>query len=107
MAKEARQGQILYALCLLETATEPSAIADDMRALINEFDELFLTPHNLPPPRAIEHHITLKEGTDPINVRPYRYAHFQKDKIERQVNDMLQYGIIRPSSAHYPPQFYL
>lgn len=58
-------------------------------------------PTELPPIRDIEHHITLKEGTDPINVRPYRYAHFQKEKIEQQVRDILQSGLIRPSSSPF------
>jgi hypothetical protein len=34
----------------------------------------------------------------PIVVRPYRYPQLVKDKLERQCNDMLKQGIIRPSS---------
>ncbi|KAL6347245.1 hypothetical protein AAG906_013681 [Vitis piasezkii] len=53
----------------------------------------------LPPQRDIEHQITLEEGTDPINVRPYRYAYFQKDEIERQVSDMLNW-VDSPGPVH-------
>lgn len=82
MAKEGRQGQILFAICATEESQEPKPLNDDMRVLIHEFDEIFKTPNSLPPMRAIEHHINLKVGSDPINVRPYRYAYFQKDEIE-------------------------
>ena len=49
----------------------------------------------------MDHHITLKERTEPINVRPYRYAYFQKDEIEKQVHDMLKLGLIRPSTSPF------
>ena len=32
---------------------------------------------------------------------PYRYAHFQKEAIERQVQEMLQIGLNRPSTSPY------
>ncbi|XP_013601199.1 PREDICTED: uncharacterized protein LOC106308599 [Brassica oleracea var. oleracea] len=59
------------------------------------------TPHGLPPVRDIEHTITLKEGTDPINVHPYRYTYFQKDEIERKVAEMLNAGIIQSRSSPF------
>jgi hypothetical protein len=33
--------------------------------------------------RKVDHYITLKESTEPINVRPYSYAYFQKEEIEK------------------------
>lgn len=33
--------------------------------------------------------------------RPYRYAHYQKEEIERQVADMLHKGVIQPSSSSF------
>ena len=32
-----------------------------------------------------------------MNVRPYRYPQFQKDEIERLIQEMLEARIIRPS----------
>lgn len=55
----------------------------------------------LPPSREFDHFIPLKEGTGPINVRPYRYAHFQKNEIERQVAEMLATGLMRPSTSQF------
>ena len=34
--------------------------------------------------------IVLKEGVDIMNIRPYRYLHYQKNEIEKIVNEMLQ-----------------
>ena len=40
-------------------------------------------------------------GTQPVNVRPYRYSPAQKSKIEKQIKEMLQHGIIRQSSSSF------
>jgi hypothetical protein len=36
-----------------------------------------------------------------VNVRPYRYPYFQKQEIEKQVEQMLSNGIIRPSTSPF------
>ncbi|KAL0554844.1 hypothetical protein IC582_008772 [Cucumis melo] len=69
--------------------------------LLKQFASVFEWPTALPPQRSIDHHIYLKSGTDPVNVRPYRYAHHQKEEMERLVDEMLSSGIIRPSKSPY------
>ena len=69
--------------------------------VLNQFSDIFDWPEKLPPRRSIEHHIHLKEGTNPVNVRPYRYAYHQKEEMERLVSEMLALGIIRPSVSPY------
>jgi hypothetical protein len=73
----------------------------DMKEIINNFEDIFYEPTQLPPAREVDHCIPLKEGTEPINVRPYRYAYFQKTEIEKQVQDMLKLGLIKPSTSPF------
>ncbi|KAL0554696.1 hypothetical protein IC582_008623 [Cucumis melo] len=73
----------------------------EFEQLQQEFSDVFEMSDGLPLMRRIDHRIQLKEGTDPINVRPYRYPHAQKNEIERLVNDMLASGIIRPSTSPF------
>lgn len=49
----------------------------------------------------IVHSIVLHEGMAPISVRAYWYPHHHKAEIERQVDEMLQQGIIRHSSSPF------
>jgi hypothetical protein len=40
-------------------------------------------------------------GAAPVNIRPYKYSLAQKDEIERQIAEMMQNGIIKPSQSPY------
>lgn len=73
----------------------------EVKKILREFGSVFQMPQGLPPKRNREQAITLQSGTYPINIRPYRYSHIQKDEIEKLVKEMLQAGIIRPSISPY------
>nr|GEW20764.1 putative mitochondrial protein [Tanacetum cinerariifolium] len=73
----------------------------DLDEILTEFLDVFSMPARLPPSRDHEHAIVLKQGTEPINVRPYRYPQLQKDEIETLVGEMIEAGIIRPSNSPY------
>ena len=100
MVKETRQQQFIFALFVQEQLGLRK-IQPEMESLLRQFREVFQEPTELPPSREIEHTISLKGGTDAVNVRPYRYAHFQKDEIERQVQAMLSSGLIRSSTSPF------
>ena len=70
-----------------------------LTGVLNRYSKVFATPQGLPPKRNHEHTITLKEGTDPVGVRPFRYPQSQKDEIERLIEEMLTAGIIKPSTS--------
>ncbi|XP_028230859.1 uncharacterized protein LOC114411353 [Glycine soja] len=98
----------LYQLHVLPV-TEPEQPAPPhpipaMEHLLLRYNHLFQKPSTIPPPRQVVHCITLKPATPPITVRPYRYPHFQKNKIENQVSELLAAGLIRPSTSPYSSQ---
>lgn len=67
-----------------------------LQEIISRHQQVFATPTGLPPQRDHEHTIVLKEGCDPVSVRPYRYLQCQKDAIERLIAEILAAGIIKP-----------
>jgi hypothetical protein len=69
--------------------------------LLNRFHTLFEAPSSLPPPRPHDHRIHLIPDSSPVNVRPYRYPYYQKAEIEKQIAEMLQSGMIRPSRSPF------
>jgi hypothetical protein len=72
-----------------------------MEAILHEFADILKEPAGLPPTRGVDHCISLKDGTEPINVQPYRNAYYQKEEIEKQVHEMLNSGLIKPSTSPF------
>jgi hypothetical protein len=72
-----------------------------IQQLLQLFKGVFEESTGMPPARSHDHKIILLEGTQPTCVRPYRYPYYQKEEIERQVRDMLNSGVIRPSQSPY------
>lgn len=66
-----------------------------LQRVMSRFVEVFEEPTGLPPIRGREHAINLKQGSNPVSVRPFRHPHAQKEEIERQVTLMLKAGIIQ------------
>jgi len=58
-------------------------------------------PRSLPTNQSHDLKIILKEGTSPINARPYRYPSLQKDVMEKILQEMLEAGVVRPSQSPY------
>lgn len=72
-----------------------------MQKLLHKFTNIFQGPKGLPPKRQHDHRIILKPGSILVNVRPYRYVVTQKNITKEIVMDMLQTGVIKPSSSPY------
>lgn len=73
----------------------------ELRTLLLKYSMVFNPPTDLPPKRTQDHAIPLVKGSNPVKVKPYRYAHCQKSQIEKMVMEMLQQGIIQPSSSPF------
>ena len=83
------------------TGDVPSNIPEPLQKVIQHYTSVFEMPTGLPPLRSQQHQITLRNGSNPVNVRPYRYPQIQKAEIEMLVGDMLQAGIIQPSRSPF------
>ncbi|XP_035541724.1 uncharacterized protein LOC118344712 [Juglans regia] len=106
LMQEWRHGAELFCLAAIESDSAlpvdfTTNLAPDIRAILLEHQQVLSTPKALPPSRRFDHRILLKNESAPINVAPYRYAHFQKNEIERQVEEMLSTGLIRPNTSPF------
>lgn len=50
-----------------------NGIPEFLQSAISKYGQIFKSPEGLPQRRDHEHAITLKEGSNPVSVRPYRY----------------------------------
>lgn len=66
-----------------ESVKFPTEISEKCQEILRAYEDVFRTPSELPPRRIFDHHIYLQPGSRPVNVRPYRYPHFQKNEIEK------------------------
>lgn len=74
---------------------------EEVTKLLGQFFDVFQEKITLPPERKQVHQIKLFPEHGPINVRPYRYPHHQKEEIEKQVTELLIAGVIRPSMSAF------
>ncbi|XP_035836073.1 uncharacterized protein LOC118484192 [Helianthus annuus] len=79
----------------------PCSTDAHITTLLELFRPLFQDPHGLPPNRLHDHHIPLLNNNHTVNVKPYRYPHFQKQIMTRLITDMLTDGVIRPSQSPF------
>ncbi|KAL4279714.1 hypothetical protein GQ457_03G015840 [Hibiscus cannabinus] len=91
-------------LLMLDTQLElkgaeclPQGISD----LLHEFSDVFAEPKGLPPARGFEHRINLVDEQAVVKMKPYRYPSWQKDEIEKMINEMLGSGIIRDGNSAF------
>ncbi|KAF5468658.1 hypothetical protein F2P56_012797, partial [Juglans regia] len=96
------KGKGFFLQLLLEGDTEkPKDLREDVQQLLTMFSQVFEVPRGLPPSRPQDHRIPLKNGTQPMMARPYRYFHYQKSEIEKIVVELLESGVIRPSTSPF------
>ncbi|XP_058000777.1 uncharacterized protein LOC131179089 [Hevea brasiliensis] len=62
----------------------------ELESLLLQYDNIFLDPVRLPLRSSHDHKIILQEVAQPVNVRPYKYASFENDVIEKLIKEMLE-----------------
>lgn len=85
----------------LPSPIDTSKLDPSIASLLSHYTNVFSIPKSLPPHRNQDHHIHLLPGSNPINVKPYRYPHCQKEVMTTMIKEMLQEGLIKPSTSPF------
>jgi hypothetical protein len=72
-----------------------------VQRLLDKFAFVFATPSGLPPRRQYDHQIPLVPGARPVSMRPYRIAPKLKSELERQIQELLEQGVITHSNSAF------
>ena len=75
----------------------------DLQQILDPYACVFAEPMGFLPSRLEDHRIPLP-GSVPPNIRPYRYPFHQKTEIEMLIWDLLEQGIIHPSTSSSCPK---
>ena len=70
-----------------------------VKALLDEYAEVFKAIPGLPPVRPVDHTIPLQPGTRPVSRPMYRLSPKELEEVKRQVTDLMSKGMVRPSSS--------
>ena len=80
---------------------------DPKRAVlvISDFPNVFpYELRRLPPQREIEFKIDLYPGTEPVSIAPYRMAPLELKELRKQLDQLLNIGIIRLRTSPWGAQ---
>jgi hypothetical protein len=73
-----------------------------VKALLEEFSGLFKKPTTLPPLRpGMQHTIDLEEGATPPAKAPFRLSWAEQEELKKQLQELLEQGLIVPSLSPY------
>lgn len=85
----------------LEKEPDKSQQPPEVQELLARYSNLFEKPRQLPPYNEIDYHIHLELGVAPVSVWSYKYPQFQKEEIEKLVEEMLQTRVIWDSHSAF------
>nr|XP_051206440.1 uncharacterized protein LOC127321439 [Lolium perenne] len=89
----------LYVVQAADSVKTP--MPPEVQSILDTFASIFAEPDGLPPHRAVSHSIPVIEGARPVQIRPYRLAPELKNEVEKQIAEMLQSSVIRPSASNF------
>jgi hypothetical protein len=83
-------------------ATKTPFVPQDLQFILSKHQVFFSIPQGLPPSHGVhDHSILLIPKSLPPNIRPYRHPFSEKDEIEKMVQELLNAGVIFPSTSPY------
>lgn len=91
----------VLSICIDLPEEESQHLPEEIKQVLEKYSEVFAAPKQLPPRRHCDHRIPLIPGACPVAKRPYRIPPHLKDELEKQIAEMLQSGVIRPSSSPF------
>lgn len=94
-----REAKILSTIGTNDFGTREKEFVENL--VHNYSDVFFLEGDNLGYTNIIEHGIDLEPGKGPIHAQPYKIPHSYKPEVKRQIDEMLEQKIIRPSISPY------
>lgn len=100
LKKNSGTGMLLQ-IRVLDAGLKGENKTGDWEPWVKRYPTVFGELRGLPPPRSQDHRIPLLPGSGPVSLRLYRYPHYQKQEIEKMVDDMLKQGIIQVSRSPY------
>ncbi|CAL2259851.1 unnamed protein product [Prunus armeniaca] len=83
----------------LSTLSLSPAQCSDIGKLQEKFKDLFHDVQGLPPRRAVEHEIQLVGDSPLPNLGLYRTSVTESDEIKKQIQGLLEQGVIKPSCS--------
>lgn len=93
-------GAVLY-MKSVQKEKEGHGTLESIEKVLANFEDVFEEPKMLPPTRDCDHTIPLVPGAKPVNVRPYRLPHNQKNAMEELVKQLISSNTIKPSMSPY------
>ena len=110
LKRAARKGDSVFLAMISPAADAAAAAADDqeedhptLAQLQADYSDLFKEhlPTELPPKRDVDHKIDIEPGVPPPCRQPYRMSPGELDELKKQLQDLIDNGLIRPSSSPY------
>jgi hypothetical protein len=102
LLKKGHHGVISQFNAIQVTEHASQVVPPSLQLILDKYPKIFEIPTALPPSRGEhDHSIPLLLGSQPPNVRPYRYPFAQKNEIEKMVQELLEAGVILPSTSPY------
>ena len=103
-ARQSRTADTFYLAVVNESSkAQDKAPEPHPRAarLLAEFADVFpeQLPPGLPPKRSVDHKIELEPGFTPQSRHMYRMSPAENDELNKQLEDLLDHGFIRPSQS--------